>query len=157
MRKYNILNKWWYTWIVIPGILFIFGFMRSEADEVIASWFTIFVLTLGLQIFFNFKYSDKNWSLHFLYILIGLIISMFLSYALEAIFGMYTALENNMHWIFAKLVNAIILGIFSFAIKIIVWFLMSWKIKQNISLKEKNRKLEEKIRHLEKLNNKNQT
>ena len=82
---------------------------------------------------------------------------MFLSYALESIFGLYTALENNMHWVFAKLVNAIIIGIFSFAIKITVWFIISWRIKQNINLKEKNKKLEEKIRHLEKQNSKNQT
>ena len=95
--------------------------------------------------------------MHFLYILICLNIAMFLGYTLDAIFGVYEALKSHMPWIVAKMINAIILGFMTYIIKLVVWFVLLVKKRQNTKLKEEYKKLQAELDHLKKQNkNKNQ-
>ncbi len=153
MWKENVYNKWWFSFIVIPAILFVFMIADAFAPGsnsyrwtyplFILRWLTVGIVGFLLQFGFNIKHKVKQRWIQYLFSLIILlttfVVTFFFKWILDItgddkIYG----LDKNttiFKWVI-QLINVVVASAILLVVKVIVWSALKLKGNQLKHIKD---------------------
>ena len=134
-KDHNIFKNIWFNFIAVPVIFIAMALISyfvlekeitdwGSTDTLIAEWVIIGVAAFSSQMALNWKYNKEiqHKSLHYLYILISINISVFLGFVIKTVIEL--ASDNDGWWLTTIVYPAISFAIL-FAVRYLAWTLIS--------------------------------